>query len=299
MRQTVIGIFNSYVEATRAQKALVDAGFQQVETSIYSTALSPSAKPGPRAYAHDAGEMSHDKLAHDQLERLFARLFRQGEYPAETEHYRELIRRGGAMVIIDVSDVDVDVAQDVMNRSGALDIDECAAAWRREGVQSRTAGTEDSLPARGAGDDASFASGPSQTAGMPSGTREDRMEAPNDMRRGDSASALRRGESADAQEVGDPLQSPAPWDEYGVHEDEFRRDYDARYANTGAPYEDYQRAYQHGATVGRDERYRDHDWPDAEADVRKHWETHYPESGWERFKAAVRHGWERVRGRGL
>jgi hypothetical protein len=80
-------------------------------------------------------------------------------------------------------------------------------------------------------------------------------------------------------------------------DDDFRRDYDARYANSGTSYDEYERAYEHGASLGRDERYRGHDWQQLEPGAREHWESRYPGSAWERFKAAVRHGWERVTGR--
>ena len=92
-----------------------------------------------------------------------------------------------------------------------------------------------------------------------------------------------------------PLEGTTPEDEW--YEEEFRRDYDTRYASTGAPYKDYQQAYRHGATLGQNPRYREYDWPDVEADIRRRWETAYPDSGWDRFKAAVRHGWARVTGR--
>jgi hypothetical protein len=83
-----------------------------------------------------------------------------------------------------------------------------------------------------------------------------------------------------------------------AYEGEFRNDYDSRYASTGSPYEDYKRAYLHGARAGQDARYQSHAWPDVEEDVRQHWESENPDSGgWERFKAAVRHGWERVTGK--
>ena len=78
------------------------------------------------------------------------------------------------------------------------------------------------------------------------------------------------------------------------YDEEFRRDYDSRYANADAPYDDYRRAYTHGVSVAQDERNRGRDWTEVEAKARAHWEARYPDSAWERFKAAVRHGWERV-----
>jgi hypothetical protein len=85
-----------------------------------------------------------------------------------------------------------------------------------------------------------------------------------------------------------------PQDDAYPYDGDFKKDYDAHYANTGASYDEYRRAYSHGATLGRDERYRGADWQGVEASARANWESRYPESGWERFKTAVRHGWERV-----
>ncbi len=43
-----------------------------------------------------------------------------------------------------------------------------------------------------------------------------------------------------------------------------------------------------------DPRYSVRDWDASEPDLRRNWEARYPGSAWERFKAAVRHGWERM-----
>ncbi|MCP3707081.1 hypothetical protein M3I54_08800 [Paraburkholderia sp. CNPSo 3274] len=94
--------------------------------------------------------------------------------------------------------------------------------------------------------------------------------------------------------MGDPGLGTQQGDAY-PYDSEFRKDYDAHYANTGGSYDEYRRAYSHGATLGRDERYRGADWQGVEASARANWESRYPESGWERFKTAVKHGWERVR----
>jgi hypothetical protein len=93
--------------------------------------------------------------------------------------------------------------------------------------------------------------------------------------------------------MGDPGLGSAQDDAY-PDENEFRKDYDAHYASTGASYDEFRRAYSHGATLGRDERFRGADWQGVEASARANWEARYPESGWERFKTAVKHGWERV-----
>ena len=86
--------------------------------------------------------------------------------------------------------------------------------------------------------------------------------------------------------------------EYMEYEEDFRADYESKYSATGKPYEDYESAYRYGATLGNDERFRSRSWDDQmEYEMRRDWESRHPEGDtWERFKAAIRHGWDRVTG---
>lgn len=411
MKQTVVGVFETYADACGAQQALADAGLQPTDIAVYTKANARSARPGPRVYEAGADATHQETQAYVELEHLFARLFKPDEYPAETVHYREVIRRGGTLVSIDVPASDVTLAQNLMSRLGAVDIEECAATWKSGDPQSDIFGS----PVRARPDDEASAAGSAatqqplggspgngadqgqqsrgfagavsspaspplggygvgsvdtmrETAGMSTGQRMSTtlppvpQDSPAEIRsygarvfigkneavpaavvtpstlgesnfasrsslgaRGDATGAtaapsrrdtdaagatsapggqrndpvpgLKLDEDAGATEAGYMSESPErmPLD-YGEYDEDFRRDYDSRYANEGAPYEDYRRAYQHGATAGRDEQARAQNWPDVEDQVRQRWETSYPESGWERFKAAVRHGWERVTG---
>lgn len=74
----------------------------------------------------------------------------------------------------------------------------------------------------------------------------------------------------------------------------FRQHFDSHYASRGERYEDYEPAYRYGRSMSDDPRYRVRDWDASEPELRRDWETRYPGSAWERFKAAVRHGWERM-----
>ncbi|GAB3452630.1 hypothetical protein GCM10027321_01610 [Massilia terrae] len=79
-------------------------------------------------------------------------------------------------------------------------------------------------------------------------------------------------------------------------DDYYRNDWSRRYAGTGS-FEDYQPAYSYGAEMARNPQYRDRNWNDVESDLRDTWERRHPEhSNWERFKAAIRHGWDRMTG---
>lgn len=288
MRQTVVGVYNGYADACSAQRALTEAGIPQADISIYASSPSTPATGGPRVYAPSGTDVRRERPVFDQLEQLFSRLFERGEYPPETEDYREVIRRGGAIVSVDISEVQTDLACDVMRRTGAADIEERAKAWRERSDEA-SARARDGLTGREQPADAA-SNGPSTFTGE--SPARPGTGTPSSEPLASAGSASESARELGAGYAGDPGMEELGDD--GSYEDEFRRDYDSRYANTNAPYDDYHRAYTHGASFANDERFRGREWPEVEAHAREHWESRYPESAWERFKAAVRHGWERV-----
>jgi hypothetical protein len=334
MRQTVVGVYDGYADACAAQRALTEAGLSQADISIYAASVGTASTGGPRVYAAGAG-VRREKPVFDQLEQLFSRLFKPGEYPPETEDYREVIRRGGAIVSVDVPEVQTDLACDVMRRTGADDISERAKAWRdrldepsrpaqddgstmssREerplapapqqslgqqqhqatNTSEQTERAQPGLSSGVPGDASDVFERASRSAGARSaGTTPDSKGTPldPDRRRDETVKASEPQYTPGAGYAGDPGMDTS-FSEDSSYDEEFRRDYDSRYANADAPYDDYRRAYVHGMSVAHDERNRGRDWSQVEPHAREHWETRYPESAWERFKAAVRHGWERV-----
>ncbi|RZF25818.1 hypothetical protein EVC45_31560 [Paraburkholderia sp. UYCP14C] len=401
MRQTVLGVYDSYADGCSAQRALGDAGIAQADITIYSMSAGAPLEKGPRVYAPGSGSVRHTKPVFDQLEQLFARLFPPGEYPPDAEDYREFIRRGGTIVSADVSEMQVEMARDVMRRAGAADIEEQTNAWRNRlgeadisehrthqgsssvretsslygastGLQYDTVGVErkpvpgnDGVP-MGAGQapslpktdepaisrdtmqvsrmspatgdvqfkqgteaqDAAFSSDQQKLTGGMQQVRtrtEEPVSNPSAEYRqhqtlgvadvgvahtsADAAAGVKYHATYPSDDGTGPAQAqPNSWSgsvsnpvigsplDDDPYDDEFRRDYDDHYAHTGGSYDEYRRAYTHGATLGQDERYRAQDWTSIESSARDDWESRYPESGWERFKAAVRHGWERVTG---
>jgi hypothetical protein len=79
--------------------------------------------------------------------------------------------------------------------------------------------------------------------------------------------------------------------------DDFRSDYQSQYATKGLTYEELDPAYRYGHALASDTRYDGLDWAEIETEARADWTRRYPHSGWERFKNAVRHAWERATGR--
>jgi uncharacterized protein (TIGR02271 family) len=77
----------------------------------------------------------------------------------------------------------------------------------------------------------------------------------------------------------------------------YRNDWQTNYARLGGSYDEYAPAYRYGNEMRRDARYQGRSWDDVESDLRSDWDTRYGSSGnstWERMKAAVRSGWDRM-----
>ncbi|MEP6888410.1 MAG: hypothetical protein ABI945_08825 [Nitrospirales bacterium] len=80
----------------------------------------------------------------------------------------------------------------------------------------------------------------------------------------------------------------------GPYEPDFRQNYEANYVNSGYGYDQYRPAYQYGFGLAKDPRYTTMDWNELEMQAHRNWNegTMGP---WDRYKDAVRYGWERGR----
>lgn len=78
----------------------------------------------------------------------------------------------------------------------------------------------------------------------------------------------------------------------------YRNHFNTTYGATGAAYDDYLPAYSYGSEAARSGRYTNRAWDDIETDLHSDWDSRYAAgagpSTWEKMKAAVRHGWERM-----
>ncbi|HEX8403346.1 MAG TPA: hypothetical protein VF670_01910, partial [Duganella sp.] len=78
----------------------------------------------------------------------------------------------------------------------------------------------------------------------------------------------------------------------GEGDDYFRSHWEKTY--TGGTYQEYNPAYQYGESMAGTPAYQSKPWEHAEPELRSTWENTYPESSWDKFKDAVRAGWDRV-----
>jgi hypothetical protein len=80
-----------------------------------------------------------------------------------------------------------------------------------------------------------------------------------------------------------------------TYDDYYRNDWNDNYSSLGGSYDDYAPAYRYGNEMRSSTRYRDRSWDEVESDLRSDWESRHPgESTWEKFKAAVRRGWDKI-----
>ncbi|WP_298236174.1 YsnF/AvaK domain-containing protein [uncultured Azohydromonas sp.] len=129
MRQTVVGVFDSDAEAQRAAQALANTGIDPAcvhVTHSDDTTLGSTAATDTTTTHADTGVMG-------RVRNFFADLFGPDD-DREVGHYAEAVRRGAAVVKVDVDDdARLDQVRDTLQSSGAVDIDERVESWRSEG----------------------------------------------------------------------------------------------------------------------------------------------------------------------
>ena len=84
--------------------------------------------------------------------------------------------------------------------------------------------------------------------------------------------------------------------DFTTYTDDFRKHHITAFGTSGVAYAEYEPAYRYGYELGTNERYRGRDWAALEAEAHRDWEARHP-STWERFKEAIRYGWDKVRAR--
>lgn len=277
MAHTLAAVFAVRDMAERARHDLITAGF-----------------PGANIRLHDAGsdEFSatenirrddSDSLL-DNIKHFFKDLF--GSH-ADRHIYAEAVRRGHVVLTLEgASDADIQRATDLVERYAPLDIDAHAEHWRASGWQG--APQNDSATRQGA----SMQSGAPSQQGMSAGN-VNVNEAPGSQQFASDMASPPPPSSAGANVRRYPGADNLPGTSYD-DEQYYRSHWSATYVATGARFEDYDPAYRYGHSMANSDSYRGRPWDEVEADLRSTWEHTYPQSAWDNFKAAIKHGWERV-----
>lgn len=132
MTQTVIGVFDSDPAAEAAVQNLLAVGVESKDIHIHTRPSDIEAMEHPGVGDGGAPRIQHESLL-DKVERFLATLVGDDAHPPEFYHYREVVRRGGALVSICVrEESQLHVVFTVLEASDARDIDEHAAQWKEE-----------------------------------------------------------------------------------------------------------------------------------------------------------------------
>lgn len=309
MKNTVVGVYDSYAQAQNAMNELIASGFSPNDLQL---------RPDAQATTTQATATSERGTG---IGHFFRALFGMDEDRSASDIYSEAVRRGSCVLTAHAdSDERRDQAADIMNRFDPIDIDERAEHWRSHGWT----GYDESAPMFTDSEIEKDRSvhGQDRGARATTGTQADTNAAPATQATGGQEQApipvvdeeLRVGKRS-AQRGGvrvyphvtdKPAQEPAVSktarsdyvDTRMASDDaDYREHWQNAYGSSGGRYEDYDAAYRYGTTMASGERFKNYRWEDVEPDMRSAWESTHPESTWEQVKDAVRFGAERVTGR--
>lgn len=143
MSQVLVGTFDSFEAAQQAAVRLEQEGIPRSDVEVqgndYATA---TANPANLGDTPESQTLSGHAVVNDgdgagvvsRIEHFFSNLFGGDDHPAEVAHYREAVRRGGALLSVTVADeAQVATVRSALREAGAVDIDERVAHWTNSG----------------------------------------------------------------------------------------------------------------------------------------------------------------------
>lgn len=126
MSQTIVGLFDSVADAELAKNTLVTEGFSARDIMVSAHSDDIARATGTTVDEREGGFMRG-------VENFFENLF--GASDADSAgHYSEAVRRGGAVVTVNVDDdARVDTVRSALAELGAVNVEERVSAWRQSG----------------------------------------------------------------------------------------------------------------------------------------------------------------------
>jgi hypothetical protein len=131
MKHTLVAAFDSFSDADKVRTELVGHGIAQGNITV--SAAESDSTSGLANDASDAPVGAHEESVGDKISHFFKSLFGSDEDDNLHHHavaYPEAYRRGSTLVTVTVdTDEMADEAEDLMERNGAIDINERSASW--------------------------------------------------------------------------------------------------------------------------------------------------------------------------
>jgi hypothetical protein len=307
MTHTLAAVFETRAEANRAKDELIHSGYDR-DTIAVSDSGSVAGTP----------RISDNESILGSVKQMFSQLL--GREHADRHIYAEALNRGHVVLTVQAQSMEAaDRAADIVEEFNPVDIDERETMWRASGW------TGAEILRGGAGAKQTGA-GAQQSAPEQHGIRpreeavdfarsEQGLVTPGSMQRGETAAPAtvapastpiseqstvqRSGMRIYPRDGGVPnqdslniLRGDDSGDDSG--DEYFRSHWQRTFSYTGGTYQEYDPAYRYGQSMAGSSAYHDLPWEHAEPELRSTWEHTYPQSAWDKFKDAVRTGWERM-----
>jgi len=139
MTQILIAAFDRYAQAEQVKAELVTEGVSHDDIQL-SMSMNPSNVDGSRVEVVGE-EPDSDATAAEHIGNFFRKIFGDGA-AAHAGRYPEAARRGSTIVTVSLQNEErVPIVEQIMERNGAIDIDERSATWSDDATPV-TASTE-------------------------------------------------------------------------------------------------------------------------------------------------------------
>jgi uncharacterized protein (TIGR02271 family) len=157
MSQILVGVFDSFEQAEQAVTRLTQGGIPRRDMEVHTNDSTQGNAERPVvddvAPSHDAGNVG----VFGKIEHFFSNMFGGDESRADVGHYQEAVRRGGALLTVNVADeTHVTMVRSTLYEAGAVDIDERVAHWKNTGYAGYDAATPPYTPEQVASDRQAF-----------------------------------------------------------------------------------------------------------------------------------------------
>jgi stress response protein YsnF len=142
MSHTVIGIFEQNSEALQAKQSLIDLGFSSDNIDVNTSGYSDSMTTGTTA----VGSETHKDKDDDSIAGFFRNLFSSDDDDDdERNKYIEAGRRGTIVTVHARSSEEAEQAAELLDRFGAVDVDEYAGRLNASGTTGSGSVTDSSV----------------------------------------------------------------------------------------------------------------------------------------------------------
>ena len=140
MSQVIVGVFDSFEEADRAIVRLEQGGIARSDMEVHASNLADDTTGATSAsYTNDGEGVG----VIGKIEHFFGSMFGNDDRPEEVGHYKEAVRRGGALLTVTVmEEAHVALVRSTLHEAGAVDIDERVAHWKNTGYAGYDATTQ-------------------------------------------------------------------------------------------------------------------------------------------------------------